>query len=61
MPFEVERLEPRDIILKEEVNHLDQGLLTSLDIRLNEYACDKMGVFIIVITRLSVLAHAQLK
>lgn len=43
VPFEVERLEPRDIILKEEVNHLDQGLLTSLDIRLNEYACDKNG------------------
>lgn len=43
MPFEVERLEPRDIILKEEVNHLDQDLLASLDIRLNEYACDKNG------------------
>ncbi|WP_195916133.1 SNF2-related protein [Streptococcus salivarius] len=43
VPFEVERLEPRDIILKEEVNHLDQDLLTSLDIRLNEYACDKNG------------------
>lgn len=43
MPFEVERLEPRDIILKEEVNHLDQNLLASLDIRLNEYACDKNG------------------
>lgn len=43
VPFEVERLEPRDIILKEEVNHLDQDLLASLDIRLNEYACDKMG------------------
>ena len=41
VPFEVERLEPRDIILKEEVNHLDQELLASLDIRLNEYACDK--------------------
>lgn len=43
VPFEVERLEPRDIILKEEVTHLDQDLLTSLDIRLNEYACDKNG------------------
>ena len=43
VPFEVERLEPRDIILKEEVNHLDQELLASLDIRLNEYACDKNG------------------
>lgn len=43
VPFEVERLEPRDIILKEEVNHLDQDLLASLDIRLNEYACDKNG------------------
>ena len=43
MPFEVERLEPRDIILKKEVNHLDQDLLVSLDIRLNEYACDKNG------------------
>ncbi|WP_073951033.1 SNF2-related protein [Streptococcus salivarius] len=43
VPFEVERLEPRDIILKEEVNHLDKDLLTSLDIRLNEYACDKNG------------------
>ena len=43
VPFEVERLEPRDIILKDEVNHLDQDLLTSLDIRLNEYACDKNG------------------
>ena len=43
VPFEVERLEPRDIILKEEVNYLDQDLLTSLDIRLNEYACDKNG------------------
>lgn len=43
VPFEVERLEPRDIILNEEVNHLDQELLASLDIRLNEYACDKNG------------------
>lgn len=43
VPFEAERLEPRDIILKEEVNHLDQDLLASLDIRLNEYACDKNG------------------
>lgn len=43
VPFEVERLEPRDNILKEEVNHLDQDLLASLDIRLNEYACDKNG------------------
>ena len=43
VPFEVEKLEPRDIILKEEVNHLDQDLLASLDIRLNEYACDKNG------------------
>ena len=43
VPFEVERLEPRDIILKEEVNYLDQDLLASLDIRLNEYACDKNG------------------
>lgn len=43
VPFEVERLEPRDIILKEEVNYLDQNLLASLDIRLNEYACDKNG------------------
>lgn len=43
VPFEVERLEPRDVILKEEVNHLDQDLLASLDIRLNEYACDKNG------------------
>lgn len=43
VPFEVERLEPRDIILKEEVNHLDQDLLASLDIRLNEYACDENG------------------
>ena len=43
VPFEVERLEPRDVILKEEVNHLDQELLASLDIRLNEYACDKNG------------------
>lgn len=43
VPFEVERLEPRDIILKEDVNYLDQDLLASLDIRLNEYACDKNG------------------
>ena len=43
VPFEVERLEPRDIILKEEVNHLDQELLASLNIRMNEYACDKNG------------------
>lgn len=42
-PVCLDGLEDREVIVKEEVNPLDVELLDTLNIRLNEYACDEKG------------------